>query len=95
VPQIWLDYAELAALIGCDVDRAREAAAALTLDRRRSRDGQTRTKLTPQLMEAFLDRLVRARLERELALCAGDLRAMRERMGASARTPKLPSVVAV
>jgi len=80
VPQIWLTYDELAVLMNCDAASARSAAAAFRLDRRRSRDGHTRTKLTPPLVEAFFDRVLQQRLDHEIAACAGDLRAMRERM---------------
>jgi hypothetical protein len=88
VPQIWLTYDELAALMDCDPAGARGAALAIRLDRRKSRDGQTRAKLTASLTEAFLDRELRQRLEREIVACAGDLRAMRERM--TARAAALP-----
>ena len=88
VPQIWLTYDELATLIDCDPAGARGAAAAIRLDRRKSRDGYTRAKLTPSLAEAFLQGILRQRLEQEIAACAGDLRAMRERM--AARSDALP-----
>jgi hypothetical protein len=94
VPQIWLTYDELAALMDCDPAAARSAALAIRLDRRKSRDGQTRAKLTPSLTEALLDTMLQRRLELEIAACAGDLRAMRERMAASSiiATPKLATV---
>lgn len=82
MPQIWLTYDELAAIMGCDPAGARGAALAIWLDRRKSRDGRTRAKLTPSLTEAFLDGLLQRRLEQEIAACAGDLRAIRERMAA-------------
>jgi hypothetical protein len=82
VPQIWLTYDELAALMDCDPAGARGAALAIRLDRRKSRDGQTRVKLTPSLIDAFLDDVLQRRLEQEIEACAGDLRAMRERMAA-------------
>jgi len=82
VPQIWLTYDEFAILINCELDAARGATLALRLDRRRSHDGNTRVKLTPGLAETFLDSIVQQRLEREVAACADDLRAMRERMAA-------------
>jgi hypothetical protein len=92
VPQIWLTYDELAVLMDCDPAAARGAAAAIRLDRRRSRDGRTRAKLTPSLTEAFLDGMLRHRLEQEIAACAGDLRAMRERMEArSVAWPRIHS----
>jgi hypothetical protein len=96
VPQIWLTYDELAALMDCDPAGARGAALAIQLDRRKSRDGQTRAKLTASLTEAFLDRELRQRLEREIVACAGDLRAMRERMAAhsAVAAPKSRSAAA-
>jgi hypothetical protein len=80
VPQIWLTYDELAALMNCDPLHARGAAKALGLDRRRSRDGQTRAKLTPPLTEAFLESVLREHIERDVAACASALRATHEQM---------------
>lgn len=80
MPQIWMTYDELAVLLGCDPAEARGAAAAIRLDRRRSRDGHTRAKLTPALIAAFLDGVLAQRLEQEIAAGARDLQAMRERM---------------
>ena len=88
MPQIWLTYEELAALMECDPAAARSAASAIQLDRRKSRDGNTRAKLSPLLTEAFLDGVLRQRFDQEIAACAGDLRAMRERM--TARADALP-----
>lgn len=94
MPQIWLTYDELAALINCDPARAREAAMAFRLDRRKSRDGQTRAKLTPPLAEAFLHEVLRQRLDQEVAACTGDLRAMHERMAGAAAVPQHRRVIA-
>jgi hypothetical protein len=94
VPQIWLTYDELAALMNCDRAGARGAAAAIGLDRRKSRDGQTRAKLTSSLTEAFLEGILRQRLEHEIAASVSDLREMRERMAASAAVPQLRSAIA-
>jgi hypothetical protein len=95
VPQIWLTYDELAALMGCDLEGARGGAAAIGLDRRKSRDGRTRAKLTHSLTEVFLDGVLEQRLEQEIAACAGDLRLMRERMTAKTNAmPKLRSAIA-
>ena len=88
MPQIWLTYEELAVLMDCDPAAARSAASAIQLDRRKSRDGNTRAKLSPLLTEAFLDGVLRQRFDQEIAACAGDLRAMRERM--TARADVLP-----
>jgi len=95
VPQIWLTYDELAAWMNCDRAEARVAAMAIGLDRRKSRDGQTRAKLSPPLAEAFLHDMLHQRLEREAAACADELRLMRERMAShSAAVPQLRSVIA-
>ena len=95
MPQIWLTYDELAALMNCDAAGARGAATAIGLDRRKSRDGQTRAKLTPSLAAAFLQGIQRQGFEQEIAACAGDLRTMRERMaGYPAAVPRLRSVIA-
>ncbi len=78
MPQIWLTYREFAALAGCDPAEARKASIAAGLDRRKSRDGETRIKLTPQFAAEFLDTLVQQLLDRKLAQCANDLRALGE-----------------
>jgi hypothetical protein len=80
MPQIWLTYDELAAVMDCDPADARGAAIAIGLDRRRCRDGYTRAKLSPPLVEAFLDDVLRLRLEQEVGTCASDLHAIREHM---------------
>jgi hypothetical protein len=73
VPQIWLTYSEFAAFMNCEPAEAREASIAASLDRRKSRDGQTRIKLSPPLATVFLELLVRQLLERQMAACANDL----------------------
>lgn len=88
MPQIWLTYDELAALIDCDPAEARGTAAAIPLDRRKSRDGQTRVKLDASLTEMFLDGALQQRIGQDLAACASDLQTMHERM---ARRP-LPTL---
>lgn len=80
MPQIWLTYDELAVLLDCNPAAARDAAASIPLDRRRSRDGHTRAKLSPALTEAFLDAVLERRLDREVAGGASDLRSMHDRM---------------
>jgi hypothetical protein len=87
VPQIWLTYDELAALMNCDSAGARSAAVALRLDRRRSRDGQTRAKLTQPLVDAFLERILREHIERDLAACASALRATHQEMARPSAPP--------
>jgi hypothetical protein len=94
MPQIWLTYDELGALLNCDAAGARDAAAAIQLDRRKSRDGQTRAKLTPSLAEAFLQGILQQHLAQEIAASASDLRAMRERMAGSAAASQPRSAIA-
>lgn len=55
MPQIWMTYDELATLSGCSAAEARVQALHLSLDRRKSRDGNTRVKLTPALMARFFE----------------------------------------
>jgi hypothetical protein len=80
VPQIWLTYDELGVLMNCDPMSARATAIAVGLDRRRSRDGKTRAKLSPSLTDAFLEGVLQHRLDQAVAGCAADLRAMHDRM---------------
>lgn len=95
VPQIWLTYDELGVLMNCDPACARETAIAFALDRRKSRDGKTRAKLSPSLTEAFLEGILQHRLEQEIAACAADLRAVRERMATQpTASPELPRIIA-
>lgn len=89
VPQFWLDYDELGALLGCDAAQARAAAAAIPLDRRKSRDGRTRAKLDGELVARFLDRLVEGHVDERLRACAADLRAVHALMA----TQVLPAAV--
>jgi hypothetical protein len=55
MPQIWMTYDELATLSGCDATEARVLALHLSLDRRKSRDGNTRVKLDFALMTRFFE----------------------------------------
>lgn len=82
MPQIWLTYDELGALLGCDGAAAREAAAGRPLDRRRCRDGRTRAKLDLLLTEQWLDMLVLHWAGRQVAACVDDLDRMRCLMAA-------------
>ena len=82
VPQIWLTYEELAAFLNCPTSGARATAIAIGLDRRKSRDGRTRTKLTPPLAAAFVERLMQQHVQQAVATCAISLHAMCDRMAA-------------
>lgn len=55
MPQIWMTYDELATLSGCSATEARVLALHLLLDRRKSRDGNTRVKLDFGLMTRFFE----------------------------------------
>jgi hypothetical protein len=82
MPQIWMTYDEIASLFACEPASARDIAIRMELDRRKSRNGQTRVKLDTSLTALFLDKLLSHWIDRELQACAGDLRAMRDRMAA-------------
>jgi hypothetical protein len=53
MPQIWMTYDELATLSGCSASEARVLALHLSLDRRKSRDGNIRIKLDLALTARF------------------------------------------
>lgn len=53
MPQIWMTYDELAALLGCETNDVRIQALQRALDRKRSRDGHTRAKLDVLWMARF------------------------------------------
>ncbi|MCK1653169.1 hypothetical protein IVA88_17260 [Bradyrhizobium sp. 149] len=55
MPQIWMTYDELGTLNGCSAAEARLQAQHLSLDRRKSRDGNTRVKLNLALMARFFE----------------------------------------
>ena len=80
MPQIWLTYDELGDLIGSDVAAARAVAHDIPLDRRKSHDGCTRVKLNAQLIEVFLDQLLRHWVDHNLSTCADELHDLRRRM---------------
>ena len=55
MPQIWMTYDELGMLCGCSAGEARVRALHWALDRRKSRDGNTRVKLNVALMNRFFE----------------------------------------
>jgi hypothetical protein len=57
MPQIWMTYGELAGLLGCGLDEVPERIRRDSLDRRKSRDGQTRVKLSLHLAGLFIEKL--------------------------------------
>jgi hypothetical protein len=80
MPQVWMTYQEIGAMLGREPAAARDLVVSLGVDRRKSHDGHTRVKLNAALTEIFCDKLVQTWIDRELQACAGDLRAVRERM---------------
>jgi hypothetical protein len=54
MPQIWMTYVELARLLHCSPEEAREQAIAVQADRKKSRDGLSRVKLNAAWMELFI-----------------------------------------
>jgi hypothetical protein len=57
MPQIWMTYDEIADLIGGDAHEARRHSIDQELDRKKSRDGQTRVKLDQPLIIMFLAKI--------------------------------------
>jgi hypothetical protein len=55
MPQIWMTYNELAVLCGCSAADAKLRVNHLSLDRKKSRDGITRTKLNLALTAKFFE----------------------------------------
>jgi hypothetical protein len=54
MPQIWMTYDEIAALLGCSADGVRAEAVHRSLDRKKSRDGLTRVKLDSDWTAHFI-----------------------------------------
>jgi hypothetical protein len=57
LPQIWMTCEELAGMLECSVLEARERIQLEHLDRKISRDGKTRVKLSAELTVTFVERL--------------------------------------
>jgi hypothetical protein len=57
MPQIWMTYEELAALLDCTVMEACERVQLERLDRKISRDGQRRAKLSREMIGVFIERI--------------------------------------
>jgi len=70
MPQIWMTYDELATLNGCSAAEARMQAMHLSLDRRKSRDGNTRVKLNLALMARFFETVREAEFDLDDAITA-------------------------
>jgi hypothetical protein len=57
MPQIWMTYEELAGMLDCTVMEAREIVHLERLDRKISRDGKKRAKLSIAMVAMFIERL--------------------------------------
>jgi hypothetical protein len=57
MPQIWMTYEELAGMLDCTVTEVREIARLERLDRKISRDGKKRAKLSIAMVGMFIERL--------------------------------------
>ena len=80
MPQIWMTYAEIAGLLDCAPDEARERAIQERLDRKHSRDGNTRVKLSYAWIGLFIDRV---RSVDAINGAIGELRQIHKQMGSS------------
>lgn len=60
MPQIWMTYEEIAGLLDCSVEEAREQVQDQRLDRKKSRDGKTRAKLCLPWIGLFIAKLMAA-----------------------------------
>ena len=57
MPQIWMTYAEIADLLGCDASQACTHVAIRSLDRKKSRDSFTRVKLDQHCTALFIAKI--------------------------------------
>jgi hypothetical protein len=57
MPQIWMTYEELAGMLDCTVTEARERVHLERLDRKISRDGKKRAKLSVAMTSIFIERI--------------------------------------
>ena len=55
--QIWMTYEEIGGLLDCTAEAARQYVADQRLDRKRSRDGESRAKLGPDLTALFIAKI--------------------------------------
>jgi hypothetical protein len=86
MPQIWMTYEELAGMLDCTVAEARERVHLEQLDRKISRDGQKRTKLSLAMMGIFIERL--KTIDHAIDRAVDDLRRVHDLLNESAGQPK-------
>jgi hypothetical protein len=68
MPQIWMTYDEIAGLLDCSIAQARERVVERQLDRKVSRDGKTRAKLSVELIGVFFDHIRASEYPLDLAV---------------------------
>jgi hypothetical protein len=68
MPQIWMTYDEIGAMLNCSAAEARGHAVERRLDRKVSRDGKTRAKLCMELIGVFFDQVRANEHPRDVAL---------------------------
>jgi len=78
MPQIWMTYEELAGMLDCTVMEARERVHLERLDRKISRDGKKRAKLSVALTGIFIERIKTSTIAMDQAV--EDLRAVHDLM---------------
>ena len=71
MPQIWMTYEELAVMLDCTVTEVRERIHVERLDRKISRDGKKRAKLSLAMVGIFIERL--KTIDSVTDLAVGDL----------------------
>jgi hypothetical protein len=86
MPQIWMTYEELAEMLICPVTEARERVHLERLDRKISRDGKPRVKLSMAMIGIFVERLKTIDLAMDCAV--EDLRHVHGLMSEGAQQPK-------
>ena len=72
MPQIWMTYEELAGMLDCTVMEARERVHLERLDRKISRDGKKRAKLSVAMTNIFIEQIKTGALAMDQTV--GDLR---------------------
>jgi hypothetical protein len=70
MPQIWMTYAEIADLLGCDANQACTHVAIRSLDRKKSRDSFTRVKLDQHCTALFIAKIRGANADIDRAILA-------------------------
>ena len=72
MPQIWMTYEQLAEMLGCTVMEARARVQLECLDRKISRAGEKRAKLSVAMTDIFIEQIKTGALAMDQTV--GDLR---------------------